>query len=82
MLAPRAAYDLPTGGKRLLQGAKGYVHTFVFGVGVSIFKSSSSLRVCLSFFFFSYSDREQIVARGALTTWWIRTNSCVMLYRV
>jgi len=30
--APRAAYDLPTGGRRLLQGAKGYVHTFVSGV--------------------------------------------------
>jgi len=32
VLAPRAAYDLPTGGKRLLQGAKGYLHTFVSGV--------------------------------------------------
>lgn len=32
VLAPRAAYDLPTGGRRLLQGAKGYLHTFVSGV--------------------------------------------------
>jgi N-acyl-D-aspartate/D-glutamate deacylase len=32
VLAPRATYDLPTGGRRLLQGAQGYQHTFVGGV--------------------------------------------------
>jgi N-acyl-D-aspartate/D-glutamate deacylase len=29
---PVMAYDLPAGGKRLLQRARGYVHTFVAGV--------------------------------------------------
>ncbi|TAK70204.1 MAG: D-aminoacylase [Actinomycetota bacterium] len=29
---PRMAYDLPAGGKRLLQRADGYLHTFVAGV--------------------------------------------------
>ncbi|HEV7722502.1 MAG TPA: amidohydrolase family protein [Iamia sp.] len=29
---PRIAFDLPAGGRRLLQGADGYVHTFVSGV--------------------------------------------------
>jgi N-acyl-D-aspartate/D-glutamate deacylase len=30
--APRMVYDLPAGGKRLVQGARGYLHTFVSGV--------------------------------------------------
>ena len=29
---PGMSYDLPAGGKRLLQRARGYVHTFVSGV--------------------------------------------------
>ena len=29
---PRVVHDLPAGGKRLLQGAHGYLHTFVSGV--------------------------------------------------
>lgn len=29
---PQMAYDLPAGGKRLLQRARGYIHTFVSGV--------------------------------------------------
>jgi N-acyl-D-amino-acid deacylase len=29
---PRMAYDLPAGGKRLVQGAHGYLHTIVAGV--------------------------------------------------
>ena len=29
---PEMAYDLPAGGKRLLQRADGYLHTFVSGV--------------------------------------------------
>ena len=29
---PRFAKDLPAGGRRLLQGADGYLHTFVSGV--------------------------------------------------
>ena len=29
---PRVVYDLPAGGKRLVQGARGYRHTFVAGV--------------------------------------------------
>ena len=29
---PQMAYDLPAGGKRLLQGATGYVNTIVSGV--------------------------------------------------
>jgi len=32
--APQMAYDLPAGGKRLLQRADGYLHTFVGGVEV------------------------------------------------
>ncbi|HUZ44863.1 MAG TPA: amidohydrolase family protein [Acidimicrobiales bacterium] len=32
--APTMAYDLPAGGKRLLQRADGYLHTFVSGVEV------------------------------------------------
>ena len=32
--APEIAYDLPAGGRRLLQRAKGYRHTFVSGVEV------------------------------------------------
>jgi len=31
---PRVVYDLPTGGKRIVQGARGYRHTFVAGVEV------------------------------------------------
>jgi N-acyl-D-aspartate/D-glutamate deacylase len=27
-------YDLPAGGKRLMQDASGYVHTFVSGVAI------------------------------------------------
>ncbi|MES2714124.1 MAG: amidohydrolase family protein [Pseudomonadota bacterium] len=34
LLPPRVAYDLPTGGRRLLQRARGYRHTFVSGVEV------------------------------------------------
>lgn len=34
LLAPEIAYDLPAGGRRLLQRAKGYRHTFVSGVEV------------------------------------------------
>jgi N-acyl-D-aspartate/D-glutamate deacylase len=34
LLAPQVAYDLPTGGRRLLQRARGYRHTFVSGVEV------------------------------------------------
>jgi N-acyl-D-aspartate/D-glutamate deacylase len=33
--APRLVYDLPAGGKRLVQGAVGYRHTFVAGVEVA-----------------------------------------------
>jgi len=29
---PEMAFDLPAGGKRLLQGATGYLHTFVSGI--------------------------------------------------
>ena len=32
--APEVVYDLPTGGRRLLQRADGYRHTFVAGVEV------------------------------------------------
>ena len=32
LLPPTVAYDLPTGGRRLLQRARGYRHTFVAGV--------------------------------------------------
>ena len=31
---PEIVYDLPAGGKRLVQGAEGYLHTFVSGVEV------------------------------------------------
>ena len=31
---PEIVYDLPAGGKRLVQGAEGYLHTFVAGVEV------------------------------------------------
>jgi N-acyl-D-aspartate/D-glutamate deacylase len=31
---PRLEFDLPAGGKRLLQGADGYRHTFVAGLEV------------------------------------------------
>jgi N-acyl-D-aspartate/D-glutamate deacylase len=34
MHAPRLVFDLPAGGKRLLQRSTGYVHTFVNGVEV------------------------------------------------
>jgi N-acyl-D-aspartate/D-glutamate deacylase len=34
LLPPEVAYDLPTGGRRLLQRARGYRHTFVAGVEV------------------------------------------------
>jgi N-acyl-D-aspartate/D-glutamate deacylase len=34
MHAPRLVFDLPAGGKRLLQQSTGYVHTFVSGVEV------------------------------------------------
>jgi len=34
LLPPEVAYDLPTGGRRLLQRARGYRHTFVSGVEV------------------------------------------------
>ena len=34
LLAPQVAYDLPAGGRRLLQRARGYRHTFVTGVEV------------------------------------------------
>ena len=36
LLAPEAAYDLPLGGRRLLQRARGYRHTFCAGVEVTI----------------------------------------------
>ena len=32
VVPPVAEYDLPAGGKRLLQRARGYKHTFVSGV--------------------------------------------------
>jgi N-acyl-D-aspartate/D-glutamate deacylase len=32
--APEVHYDLPTGAKRLLQPAKGYLHTFVAGTEI------------------------------------------------
>ena len=32
LLAPEVIYDLPTGGKRIMQKAAGYRHTFVSGV--------------------------------------------------
>ena len=32
LLAPEVIYDLPTGGKRIMQKAKGYRHTFVSGI--------------------------------------------------
>jgi N-acyl-D-aspartate/D-glutamate deacylase len=35
LAAPRVAHDLPAGGKRFLQDAQGYVHTFVSGVETS-----------------------------------------------
>jgi N-acyl-D-aspartate/D-glutamate deacylase len=31
---PRIVADLPAGGRRVLQGAQGYLHTFVSGVEV------------------------------------------------
>jgi N-acyl-D-aspartate/D-glutamate deacylase len=34
MRAPRLVFDLPAGGKRLLQSSSGYLHTFVSGVEV------------------------------------------------
>jgi N-acyl-D-aspartate/D-glutamate deacylase len=34
MAAPRLVFDLPAGGKRLLQPSSGYLHTFVAGVEV------------------------------------------------
>jgi N-acyl-D-amino-acid deacylase len=34
LLPPEVAYDLPTGGRRLLQRARGYRHTFVAGTEV------------------------------------------------
>ena len=34
MRRPRLVFDLPAGGKRLLQPSTGYVHTFVSGVEV------------------------------------------------
>jgi N-acyl-D-aspartate/D-glutamate deacylase len=34
MHAPRLVFDLPAGGKRLLQPSTGYLHTFVSGVEV------------------------------------------------
>jgi len=34
LLPPQVAYDLPAGGRRLLQRARGYRHTFVSGVEV------------------------------------------------
>ena len=34
MSAPRLVFDLPAGGKRLLQSSSGYLHTFVSGVEV------------------------------------------------
>ena len=36
LAAPRIVYDLPTGGKRLIQRAKGYRHTFVAGTEVMV----------------------------------------------
>ena len=32
LLPPEVIYDLPTGGKRIMQKARGYRHTFVSGV--------------------------------------------------
>ena len=32
LLAPEVVYDLPTGGRRLTQAARGYRHTFVAGI--------------------------------------------------
>ena len=32
---PKLSYDLPAGGKRLIQKANGYNHTFVKGIEVS-----------------------------------------------
>lgn len=34
MAAPRLSFDLPAGGKRLLQASSGYVHTFVAGTEI------------------------------------------------
>lgn len=34
LLPPQVAYDLPAGGRRLLQRARGYRHTFVAGTEV------------------------------------------------
>ena len=34
LLAPQVVYDLPAGGRRLLQRARGYRHTFVSGIEV------------------------------------------------
>ena len=35
MSAPRMVFDLPAGGKRLLQDSQGYLHTFVNGVEIA-----------------------------------------------
>jgi len=35
MAKPRLVFDLPAGGKRLLQRSFGYLHTFVSGVEVA-----------------------------------------------
>jgi len=34
LMLPEVVYDLPTGGKRIIQKAKGYRHTFVSGVEI------------------------------------------------
>jgi N-acyl-D-aspartate/D-glutamate deacylase len=34
LLPPRVVYDLPAGGRRLLQRAEGYRHTFVAGTEI------------------------------------------------
>ena len=34
LLRPKLVYDLPAGGKRIIQKAEGYRHTFVSGVEV------------------------------------------------
>ncbi len=41
---PRVAYDLPAGGKRLVQRSRGYDHTFVSGVEVSADGRPTGLR--------------------------------------
>ena len=56
---PEVAYDLPTGGRRLLQRARGYRHTFVAGTEV--------LRVKLPLDAERYLRTNYTVATGPLT---------------